>query len=821
MEDLYSHYSSDNKKKLETHLKNVAMECKNIISHKNLNLTIITEDELARLSFLIGAIHDFGKSTTFFQKYLVHGEENVFSHHGLISGILAYILIKKDYGKLIAMIGYMIVKRHHGNLESPLEDCGETFYHIQMQIQDIKQNSYNQVRRIYDDIFKDMIYSFEELIDELEEFVMEIDDVSELFRDILLEDIYQEEDESIELFLITNLLYSVLIDTDKKDAARLNNDYFEGAAEEFINVHNYISKNRKEKPEKYKIDIPINKARSDFFRDVTNNPKIKTTNYLYSLTAPTGIGKTFASFAFANKLRRISVGGQKIIYCLPYTSIIDQNYDEFEKIIDFNLKEIYRKNPTKYLLKHHYITPMELKKDIDLEKDSAESLNMEGYLDNKLLLESWESGNIVTTFVQLLQSIIGNKNSYLKKFHNIVNSIIILDEVQNIPVEYYNVVGKVLKILAYKFNTHILLMTATQPEIISGTDIINLVNEKKYSKRKVFDRVNLKIIDQLSISYNIAEFIEYLESNFKSNTGLIVCNTISSALNIYQQVYESFSPKEYQVYSLTTNLIPIDRLKKIKEINKKIDNGEKIIVISTQLIEAGVNMSYEEVFRDFAPLDSIVQVAGRCNRSGELSKKGKVNIVMLVNDEGEKYCTKVYDNTLLEICKEVLSENKSFSKMSEDYFSEIRNKYKRESDHFLNAICNLNYSKETNNQNPISRFKIINNQRGKTNVVICKNEDIENKIAELKDIYAEIKLVRNRKKLNKLIAKKEIINKQLSQYIISVYKNQLREYEKHHIINKFRFIKYVSYKDQKKYLYDENIGFCKEPKKPFQTTVFT
>lgn len=104
-------------------------------------------------------------------------------------------------------------------------------------------------------------------------------------------------------------------------------------------------------------------------------------------------------------------------------------------------------------------------------------------------------------------------------------------------------------------------MTATQPEIIYGNDVVNLVNEKKYNEMNVFDRVNLKIIDKLN-PYNIEDFLGYLELNFNSKTGLIVCNTISSALDIYKYVDELFTSKGYHVYSLTTNLTPIDRLEK-------------------------------------------------------------------------------------------------------------------------------------------------------------------------------------------------------------------------------------------------------------------
>ncbi|MFW6016095.1 MAG: CRISPR-associated helicase Cas3' [bacterium] len=820
MKNLYSHYSARNKKKLEIHLKNVAEKSKEIIKGKQLNLSIIEKSDLADLSYFIGLVHDFGKSTTFFQDYLIKGEGDGPSHHGFISAILAYLMIEKKYDKKIAMVAYMVVKRHHGNLESPLDESEETFFHTRYQIRNIKSNTIDQVKNIYNKLLANTEYDIEILLDELETFILGKDNLSEYFREIVIFNLYDEENKNkaVELFLLTNLLYSVLIDIDKKDAARVNNDYFDGATEKEIDVLSYIEKCRKEKPNKFDPKKPLNKARNEFFNGVINNPKLQIDNYLYNLTAPTGIGKTFTSFAFANKLRKLSSKGKRIIYCLPYTSIIDQNYDEFEKIIRFNYENIYRQSPTKYLLRHHYLTPMKFEQNISIQKDSNESKNLNNYLDEKLLLESWESGNIVTTFVQLLESIIGNKNSYLKKFHNIVNSVIILDEVQNIPVDYYKLVGKVLKILGNKFNTHILLMTATQPEIISGQGVIELI-DNDYENKEIFDRVDLKIIDQLK-PYNIEEFIDYLDYNFDSDSGLIVCNTVESALNIYDCVNNIFD--DFQVFSLTTNLTPKDRENKIKNINKKIKNGEKVIVISTQLIEAGVDLSFEEVYRDFGPLDSIIQVAGRCNRNRELEKKGKVNIIKLENEDKDKFCEKVYDKTLLDICEDILEEDRDFVELSQKYFSSIRKEYKRTSSKILEAIYNLNYSLEKEDQTPIKKFELIEERDGKVDIIICQNKDVEGRIEELKKVYDEIRHINNnREKLNKLIGKKELINKELAQFRISVYKNQLDQYyQDYKIIKEFRFIKYVNYKDQKEYLYDNEIGFLKEPKKPPQTALF-
>lgn len=812
LDKLYSHYSSISEKELKVHLKNVAEKSSEIIESKKLNLSVIKKKKLIELSYQIGLIHDFGKSTTFFQDYLVGDGSDSRSHHGLISAIFAYLFVKKEYDEVLAMIAYMVVKKHHGNLESALEESDRTFFQTKDQIKNIKDKTYQQVEAIYTDLLKISKSDFKKLIDELENFINNNFNLKTTFEDIILFELDQnDESQAVELFLLTNLLYSALIDSDKKDAARIDNDYFDNAAKKSFDIEKYLAQKRKENPEKFNPEKKINQERNEFLNEIINNPELNLDNKLYNLTAPTGIGKTFASFAFANKLRKDSEKGKKIIYCLPYTSIIDQNYSEFKKIIHYNLKDEFKNNPTKYLLRHHYLSPLKIDKNIKNEDDSYQSKDLSSYLDEKLLLESWESANIVTTFVQLLESIIGNKNRYLKKFHNIVNSIIILDEVQNIPVKYYHLVGKVLKILGNKFNTQLLLMTATQPEIISGEDVINLT-KTEYAKKEIFDRVNLKIIDDLK-PYSIEDFTSYLEESFNYRNALFVTNTIKSALDIYIKLKEKF--QEHQIFSLTTNLTPVDRENRIKEIKAKIKENEKVIVVSTQLIEAGVDLSFEAVYRDFGPLDSIVQVAGRCNRSGELEEKGTVFIIKLQKDNGNNY-SNIYDKKLLDICENILEENRSFSALSKEYFSQIRASYKRSSNKLLSAIYSLNYSRNTKQETTISDFKIIEDNRSKVDLIICQTKAIERKIEELKEIYQEIKELNNdREKLNILIARKELINKELAKHRVSVYRNQLDIYlDDYNIINKFRFIKYVSLEDQKEYLYDQNIGFLEEPKKP-------
>jgi CRISPR-associated endonuclease/helicase Cas3 len=370
----------------------------------------------------------------------------------------------------------------------------------------------------------------------------------------------------------------------------------------------------------------------------------------------------------------------------------------------------------------------------------------------------------------------------------------------------------VVNIFAEKFNTYILLMTATQPDILSGNELVNLIDERKYAEDPVFDRVNLKLLNELN-PFSINDFIDYFYSKFNSDNCLIVCNTINSALNIYDKLKDKSN--DYKVYSLTTNLIPIDRKDRINNIDEELKAGEKVIVISTQLIEAGVDLSFKEVYRDFGPLDSIVQVAGRCNRNSEYENKGKVNIIKLKDEKDREFSKRIYDNKLLDICEEVLSENTSFLEMSKSYFAKVNDSFTRDNKYLMNAIQNLNYSKKRDKEIPIKDFTIIEERAGKEDIIICIDEGVELKVRNLIELYEEIKETKDNKKLNRLIAQKELINKELANYRVSVYRNQLEKYySDYQIVNEFKYLKYVDYEDQKEYLYDENIGFLRDPKKP-------
>ncbi|MBU1875288.1 CRISPR-associated helicase Cas3', partial [bacterium] len=617
---------------------------------------------------------------------------------------------------------------------------------------------------------------------------------------------------AIEMFFITNYLFSLLTDNDKKDAARLTNDYFKGNLAEPVNdILTFVEDCRRKNPEKFSLDNPLNQSRTQFLNEIAHSDQIFPEHHFYTITAPTGIGKTYGCLAFANSLKKkLSPGSGRIIYCLPYTSIIDQNYTEFEKIIQFNKGSAYSARPSRYLLKHHYLTEKEIVNRVDSENRSYKD-----YLDDQLLVESWQSAMIVTTFVQFFHTIIGNKNRMLKKFHSIVNSIVILDEVQNVDPDYYRLICECFKILGERFNIYFLLITATQPNILDKRTTVSLVDSAKYMTAALFNRVKLSINTK---EKDQDTFLAEFRDNFNGDNCLLVMNTKRMAIECYQFIEKQY--KEYHKYCLTTNLTPYDRELIIDEIKSRLSNQEKVIVVSTQLIEAGVDVSFETVYRDFGPFDSIVQVAGRCNRNGEYGVLGgKMLLVNLGNYRVYKHFS-YQKECINNIINEEEYESKDFYNLSEQYFGRLN--FEAKAEKFLSAISELNYDVRREDQTPVSDFTLIEEQP-KTDIFILRTEDSQRNMDRLIELLACLKerdLLKEEK--DNILIEFEKLKNALKKFQISIYQQEFQKYQA--IIKSATpgsdLYQYISYENHLKYAYDEKVGFLKEPKASLPGAMF-
>lgn len=356
---------------------------------------------------------------------------------------------------------------------------------------------------------------------------------------------------------------------------------------------------------------------------------------LYRLTVPTGAGKTLSSLRFAlyhaKKTKK-----QHIIYIAPFNSILIQNAEEIRKAI----------GKADVVLEHHCNVVCE-----EGEEDQYRKLT-----------ETWDSPIIVTTAVQILNTLFSAQKSCIRRMHTLCNSIIIFDEVQAIPVKCMELFNLAVNFLTQFCGTTVVLCSATQPTLapIKENNICECIEmagrPEKYAN--AFKRTDIKDATELYPGgmeiEDLSEFVKEKTEQYQST--LVILNTTACAMNTFQQL-KAICPQEYELFHLSNNMCPqhkLDTLKSIKQILN--EQSKKIICVSTQVVEAGVNFSFGCVVRSKAGLDNIIQAAGRCNRHKELGRMGTVFIVQM-SEKAEK----------LSHLQEIRNAQAALQKVLEDY----------------------------------------------------------------------------------------------------------------------------------------------------------
>ncbi len=691
--------------------------------------------------------HDFGKSTIYFQKYIRNEkiEKKRLKRHSEISFLLTnYIIknylenlenkgIKKENNYKYYRVFSLCVKNHHTRLYEFIHNTNISDKNILGK--QFKLLDFNFIN----DILKEnnlplLNQNFEELMEEIEELEYICDDLK-----------YETNEElKLEMYYLYQYLFSLLIASDKEDAIfrQSSNNYSIDNDKIPTDITDYIKNKPKIKP--------IDNLRTEIFNKVSKkveNLNMNSNQKIYSLNAPTGIGKTLTVFNFALKLsNRIKTEkniDMKIIYCLPFLSIIDQNY----KV----LSEVLENPPSNILLKHHHLAEVSYKYEENGEENILEE-------DKSLhLIETWNSKIITTTFIQLFYSIFSNKNSDLKKFSSLSNSIIILDEIQSIPYKYWHLINKIFRFLAEEYNIYFILTTATLPMIFDEHDYMELLDDKeKYFSE--LNRIKMKIHNE---PIDLTEFVDMLDEDITNNPDkdfLIVLNTIKSSKEVYNLLKE-YNYKNTEYFYLSTNIYPKERLNRIERINNK-EGGKRKIIVSTQLIEAGVDISVDIIYRDIAPLDSINQTAGRCNRHNEGTEKGIINIVKLIDEKGHAFSRYIYSGVLISKTEELLNnygeiEEREFLNLNNNYFNKLKG-YDDSSKDLLETIKKFEYDRIP------EKFRLIDKI---PQIALFVNIDDDSE--EIYSKYKEIKSIKNPFERKKEFLK---IKKKFYEYVISVPK---------------------------------------------------
>ena len=316
----------------------------------------------------------------------------------------------------------------------------------------------------------------------------------------------------------------------------------------------------------------------------------------YTLTVPTGGGKTLSSMAFALR-HAVQNNQRRVIYAIPFTSIIEQTAQNFRNIFTCFEKE----SDSSIVLEHHC--------NVDPKTET---------LHSQLSTENWDAPIIVTTNVQFFESLMHHKTSRCRKLHRIANSVIVLDEAQMLPIRFMQPCLAILKELVQNYGCTIVFCTATQPAIeyaksdfpIGIKKIIPIIENpgKLHEKLK---RVNVSYIGDVNDDTLVLKLAACRQS-------LCIVNKKLHASQLYQALVRQSECSEDSIYHLSTRLCPQHRSEMVAEIRAKLKQNQACNVISTQLIEAGVDLDFPVVYRAAAGLDSITQAAGRCNREGKL-----------------------------------------------------------------------------------------------------------------------------------------------------------------------------------------------------------
>lgn len=543
----------------------------------------------------IGILHDLGKYFDSFQLYL----QDSLSGKKVIRGDVphAWLGAFEVLNKLEAergLVGFAdiianIVASHHGGLSDMISDS-ERVMPDRINIYAKKNENF------INEVLKEK---------EVERILSEIkwDSVVEEFKKL-------DRKDKFALHLTTKFLYSCLVDADRCNAAGMDTpdsspDWDEMELRLDARLADFTKTTEA-------LKSPLDKVRASISAQCAE--QAARPPGVFTLSVPTGGGKTLSSLRFAIRHARAN-GLTRIVYVIPYLSIIDQTARDFRKIFGDYAND--------WLLEHH--------SNFLLESDSEDD---EKRYD--LGTQRWDSPVIVTTMVQFLESVMSNKASDLRKFHNMMRSVFVFDEVQAIPVKCTHLFNATVNFLHKFGGSSCVLCSATQPVLakverpihfsISPNLVILPDADKALFRRTV-------LIDKTSPELTCEEIAELALSRFSAGEStLIVVNTKAEAKKVFKGLGDANGK-----YFLSTDMCPAHRLDVIDKMRIALErvNGNchtPILCVSTQLIEAGVDISFDCVIRAEAGFDSIVQVAGRCNRHGRSSTPQEV-IVVRVKDE--------------------------------------------------------------------------------------------------------------------------------------------------------------------------------------------
>ena len=566
---------------------------------------------LAKTAYLAGLIHDVGKYTHKFKSYIEAAANGEKVRKGSVchtfSGC-AYMIENYHSGGAMEKLACEVIAyaagAHHGEFDCISPECESGFD-----------------RRLYAD--RDEL-CYDEAMDCFFEFCASKDELDRLFTEAAAEitrfygritsDGAKMPQVYFMLGLTARLMLSAVVDADRRSTA----EFMSGKVNEEKQFGKEYWMSRLDffngKISGFKSDSRINAARKHF-SDRCCEAAVKKPSGIYRLTLPTGAGKTLAAMRYS-LTHAAEHNKKRIIFVIPLLSVLDQN----SRVIKDYLP------PDTVITEHHsdFLRPE--------DKDELDRY--------ELLTDTWESPVIVTTLFQLLNTLFSDKMSSVRRFAALADSVIVIDEIQSLPIKTMNMFCTAVNFLSSSCGADIVLSSATQPNfggiekcpLRYSSDAETVPYEKEYFE--AFRRS--EVIDKtVKYGMTIGELAEFsLDTAQAARSLLIICNTKKSASELYGIISKV---KGFRVLFLSAAMCMRHRKDVLKLINNELTalrngSGERLICVATQLVEAGVDFSFESVIRVIAGIDNAAQAAGRCNRSNEYGGICKVYLVNLRPD---------------------------------------------------------------------------------------------------------------------------------------------------------------------------------------------
>ena len=586
---------------LYDHVEGVALQIRR-------NLTEAGLKQLIPLGELLGRLHDAGKAQPAFQRY-IRGESPAKAPHSAAGALLATSLIYelseelalKKLPRTSQLLAYAISGHHRG-----LYDYAE----LRNKLEEVDCK----------DRCKKTAEALTKLRSQIQSWAKEHAEATETS----LKELAKQVGATEQAQALIRLLFSCLVDADFLDTEAFMDKERKGRRHEATcryapleTLRDRLTKHM----EGFSTEGKINEARRAFLNQCREHGRTCPKGY-YSLFLPTGGGKTLSSMAWALETA-LKHEAQRIIYVIPYTSIITQTAGIFREIFG-----------EENVLEHH--------SDITFSGGEA-SQEAERYERTRLLAENWDAPIIVTTNVQFFESLFSHKVSRSRKVHSIANSVVVFDEVQMFPTEFLHPMLRLLEDLRWIYGTQLLFCSATLPPFDKDhsstfkkindfhqlSDTIQPIVPEDPELFRIFDRVVYHLEEKEYTTKKLAEKLAQHDS------ALCIVNSRRDASLLYHALLEE--GKEAQdVIHLSRNMCSAHLKERIAEVRQRLKAKIPTIVISTQLIEAGVDIDLPIVYRAMSGLDSIVQAGGRCNREGKRPAPGEVYVFSL-SDGGKAF----------------------------------------------------------------------------------------------------------------------------------------------------------------------------------------